>query len=109
MFNTKKNIYTFLSKVYSRLRSEDFMVRLLKSTKLHGRCYRGARWIELNPDGEILSTLVHEMIHDIYPSWTEKKVASSERLVMAQLSHRQMINLMDALVSALKRGIEVKI
>jgi len=83
------------------------MVRFIRSKDVHGLCYKGLNWIELTADGEILTTLVHEMLHDIYPKWEEEKVASMEKLVMAQLSHRQMINLMKALSDSLDKNYKL--
>jgi hypothetical protein len=109
MFNTKADIYAFTRKVYSRLGREDYMFRLIKKKELHGQCFKGCRWIELNPDGEIVSTLVHEVLHDIYQDWSEEKVAANERLLMAQLSHRQCINLGKALFKKLDYCSKIKI
>ena len=107
MFNTKKDLYAFTGKVYNRLKRDRFMVKFIRSKEVHGLCYKGCKWIELTADGAILTTLVHEMLHDIYPEWEEEKVASMEKLVMAQLSHRQMINLMKALAESLDKNYKI--
>lgn len=107
MFSTKKQIYAFTRKVYHRLNHECFMVRFIRSKEVHGLCYKYCNFIEITADGVILATLVHEMLHDIYPEWTEKRVLKMERFIMNRLSHRQMINLIEALAGSLKRNLKL--
>jgi len=107
MFSTKAQIYTFTRQVYRRLKNESFMVKFMRQKGVAGKCYPGINWIELNPSEDVLSTLVHEMLHDIYPDWTEKKVLKMENLLMNKLSHKQMINLWVALGESLKRNYPI--
>jgi hypothetical protein len=100
----KSELYGFTHQVYQRLGNHYFILRFIRDDNVHGYCYPGANTIEMNPKGQLLATLVHEMLHDLYPSWDENKVLARERLIMAQLSHRQMANLMVAMGNALLRS-----
>jgi hypothetical protein len=97
-------IYGFTSKVYSRLKDKDFIIKFFRSKDTAGLCHFDQKLIELNPHEDILSTLVHEMLHSIYPEWKEKKVVAHENLIMQKLSHKQMANLTVAMGQALKRA-----
>jgi hypothetical protein len=101
---TKAQLYRFTTNIYKRLKNESFNLRFMRVQGVHGFCWPGADVIQMNPQGQILSTLVHEMIHDIHPSWEEEKVLAHERVIMTQLSHRQMANLMVAMGKALLRS-----
>lgn len=100
----KKDIYVFTRKAYKRLKDDDFTFRFANLRGLHGLCDIGDKRIQLNPKGEILNTLVHEILHDVNPDWSETKVLKEESRIMARLSYRQMINLILALGEALKRS-----
>jgi hypothetical protein len=100
---TKHDLYKFTSTVYRKLRDKTFTVKFIRDKKLCGQCYIGEKWIELNPHMDVISTLIHEMLHDINPLMTEKQVLAQEKLIMNQLSHKQLVNLMVALGKALKR------
>lgn len=101
---TKAQLYRFTTNIYKRLKNDSFNLRFMRTPGVHGFCYPGADLIKMNPQGQVLSTLVHEMIHDIHPNWEEDRVMAREREVMAQLSHRQMANLMVAMGRALLRS-----
>jgi len=100
----KKDIYDFTRKAYSRLKDPDFALCFARLRGVHGYCFVGGGFIQINPRGEVLSTLVHELLHSMHPDWSETKVLRSESAIMSALSHRQMINLMFAMCEALKRS-----
>jgi hypothetical protein len=100
---TKRETYAFTRKVYKCLKNPDFTLRLRTMRDFHGLCFMGDNRIQLNPRGEILSTLIHEFVHEFNHKWSETKVLKAESAIMRQLSHRQMINLMRAMVDALDR------
>jgi len=100
----KSQLYRFTNRIYMRLKHERFTLRFIRAPGVHGYCYPGMGLIQMNPSGDILATLVHEMIHDFYPNWREERVLAHERMMMAQLSHRQMANLMFAMGKALVRS-----
>jgi len=101
---TKNQLYKFTYEIYNRLNKDGFVLRFMRAPGVHGYCFPGADLIKMNPQGEVLATLVHEMIHDIHPKWNEDRVLAHEREVMAQLSHLQMANLMIAMGKALLRS-----
>lgn len=100
---TKQELYRFTQKVYARLRDPEFDIKLFRSKDTLGLCHFDKKCIEINPKSDMLSTLLHEMLHSINPEWSEEKVLQQEAIIMKQLSHRQMANLMLAFGEALKR------
>ena len=97
-------MYAFTSKVYRRLNDPEFTIQFFKSKQFAGVCYLGEKFIKISATDQILSTLIHEMVHDIYPGWTEEQVEGRERLIMNRLSYRQLINLTGALHKSLSRS-----
>lgn len=47
------------------------------------------RFIRLNPRMDILSTCIHEILHYLYPEWSEKKVLRVEIEICRTLSPRK--------------------
>jgi len=100
---TKAQIYNFTAQVYKRLADIEFVVKFFRSKDTAGLCHFDQKLIELNPHEDIISTLVHEMLHSIHPNWPEEKVEANEKYIMQKLSHKQMANLLMALSASLKR------
>lgn len=67
----------------------------------HGFSYGGK--IEIDTQGEAIRVIVHELIHEVKPDWSEKKVEAMERQLMATLSHRQLKNILTAFVRRLEK------
>ena len=104
---TKGQIYAFMRTLYFLLKYKDFHVRFFRSTERRGEVGidENDEWIcSLNPKEEVLSTLVHEVLHVKYPDMSEKRVLAKEREIMAQLSHRQLMNMTVKLGEALRMG-----
>jgi hypothetical protein len=101
---TKQEMYRFTSKLYRRLRNPAFVFKLKRSKSFAGMWYSDKR-IELNPDDRLIPTIVHEILHDIYPGKNHKWIYAKEREIQHQLSYRQMVNILFATAKALKRSI----
>lgn len=96
-------VYKFVSRVYKRLNDPTFTIKLKNLPGLHGECLQGADTVHLNPKGETVATLVHEMLHDFHHGWSETKVLEYERKIMTRLSQKQIGRLLIALGLALQR------
>jgi hypothetical protein len=60
----------------------------LRATDAHidGMCDYGSDIIYIDPRSSIVSTLIHELIHRRWPSWSEGRVAKAERWVLAHMT-----------------------
>ena len=50
--------------------------------------------IILDPRREFIPTLVHECLHGIYPDYSERKVHHLERVIMQNITSRQVMSLL---------------
>jgi hypothetical protein len=57
--------------------------------------------IHLDFRKELISSLVHEMIHHIHPSWKERYVKAEEHRIMNSLSVIQVKNIIKKLAKSL--------
>jgi hypothetical protein len=103
---SKQDIYKFTRRAYKLLKDEDFLWKFKRYSDVTGRHYGDG--IGLDPRRDIISTLVHEVLHDMYPDLDEPAIEGRERAMMVQLSHKQLINLLKGLSFALERGISEK-
>jgi hypothetical protein len=77
---------------FRTLASEDFFV--------HGMTEDNGR-ITINPAPEIVDTLVHECLHRLRPTWSERAVKAKTTRLMKQLSDAEVEKLFElVLVSA---------
>lgn len=58
---------------------------------LEGMCNHENQHITINPKVSIVATLLHELIHRRYPSWSERRVRQAERRAMRQLSQHDVL------------------
>lgn len=63
--------------------------------------YHDDERIEISYRHDILSVLIHEVLHHYYPSWPEKRVLSAEKFIMDHLSRRRAVNILKKLASIL--------
>lgn len=77
------------------LREEDHKVKLVRFKGCVGQTDYDKVWLDFRRD--ILPTFLHECVHLIYPDWTEKRVLSTERKVISEISNRQAKNLLKAM------------
>lgn len=83
----------FVRKLYKLFRQKPkiFHVKKLKSAR--GYCHTDIEKIELDYRDEIISTLLHEALHFIYPDWPEEEVLWHETHLINKLSPRQIKNI----------------
>lgn len=73
--------------------------------KLHintaGLYHTESKRIVINYRTDILSVLIHEVLHHYYPNWSEQRVLNAERFVMNHISKRRAINILKKFASIL--------
>ena len=57
---------------------------------LLGMCNHENQHITIDPKVAIVSTLLHELIHRRYPSWSERRVRREESRALRQLSQKDI-------------------
>jgi hypothetical protein len=57
---------------------------------LLGMCNLENQHITIDPKVAIVSTLLHELIHRRYPSWSERRVRREEKRALSQLSPKDV-------------------
>ena len=105
----KKALTYWVRRVYKRLKDPDFVFKIRRLKDCQGLI----SWepddqevhVDLRPDCQLIPTVIHEIIHSMNICLEEKQVLALEREIMFQLSHRQMINIMFATATALKRDL----
>lgn len=96
----KKKVYYYISRIHKACKDPDLKVVMKKMTGLRGlTIYKS---VTLNPHEPMLPTFIHEMLHVIYPEWTETKVYKMEADLMRNISKQQMINLMGSMVQLIE-------
>ena len=99
----KSQLYYFTHKVHKKLEDPNTTVKFMRWPGTDGAYWHDTKVLGLTPNGEVISTLIHEMLHCFHPFWTEKKVVRYERLIIKMLSHKQLSKLTLALGRALMR------
>ena len=57
---------------------------------LEGLCNHANQHITINPKVSVVATLLHELIHRRYPSWSESRVRREEKRALQQLSQQDI-------------------
>jgi len=94
MSYSKKEIYQFTNKLYKQIRehSKDIRFEKLYSNTV-GSYDSKTKQIIVDYRRDILSTLIHEVLHHWHPDWCETKVLQHESLIINSLSQRQIKNI----------------
>ena len=98
MDQKKANYYLY--RVYRLLNSERVLIIFKKIRKKAGETDYQTIW--LNHHDDILSTLIHECLHVLYPTWSETKVLQYEKQIFNKLTPRQINNLIIRLASVIE-------
>ena len=98
---SKKELYFFTKKLYSSLKDEIFKINLKKLRLCEGKYYPDSVEIDLDYRRSLLPALLHEVIHHIYPKWSETKVLSYESRIINSLTIRQIKNIIVSLGNSL--------
>ena len=84
------------------MRNAEFSIKFRNMRGAHGLAHIGDDLIELNPKGELIPTVVHEVLHHLHPDWSETKVLEYESKIMQLLSSRQMVRILLELSKAIE-------
>jgi len=57
---------------------------------LEGMCNHDNQHITINPQVSIVATLLHELLHRRYPSWSERRVRAEEKRALRALSQQDI-------------------
>lgn len=86
-------VYPFLSRMYKLMKAEPDIVVLKKlSSNIHGLCDFENIYLDYRKD--LVSTLIHEFLHYMYPNWSETKVLKEESKIVNALSVAQVKNIL---------------
>jgi hypothetical protein len=82
----------YFRRIYRLLSSDKVPIILKKIRGTRGQTDHKIIW--LNPQENILPTLIHECLHILYPNWNESKVYKYEAQIFNQLTPRQIKKLL---------------
>lgn len=88
----KTKVYPFLSQMYNLFKTKPELF-VFKKMKFEGEYDPVGEIIYMDYRKEILSTLIHEVIHYLHYEWCETKVIREERKIVNSLSQRQIKNI----------------
>lgn len=83
---------TYYNQIIKVLKNREVIITLKKMTKVAGE--QQGKYIRLNPRLDILSTCIHEILHYLYPEWSEKKVLRTEIEICRSLSPLKFKNIL---------------
>lgn len=88
----RDNIDSFIRKIYRLLdtKPEIFSIKDL-GDKTAGECDEEIR---IHFKHDVISTLVHEVIHYLHPDWSERAVLSAEKYIMNNISPKRATNIL---------------
>lgn len=100
----KKEICQYVRKIHRFLNNSTKNTVIFKKH----RGYRGMihfeeseRLITLDPRDKVISTLVHEILHDMHPNWSETDILEMERKLINSMSNTQIKNILKKLSAVL--------
>ena len=86
---------TMLRKLYLLLKEKPHIFHVVKlKGYTAGQCHVEIERIEIHPKYEVISVLIHEVLHYYYPEWVEDVVLWHEAYFMKKLSARQLKNIL---------------
>lgn len=83
----------FVRKLYKLFKEKPHIFHVKKLKKARGYCHLETEKIELDYRDEIISTLLHEALHFLYPEMSEEHVLKNEYELINRLSSRQVRNI----------------
>jgi len=82
-----KEMYRFTQRLYYFLRHHQDLISFQKlSQGVYGYYDFGTEEITIDYRREVIPTLIHEILHHWYPSWSETKVINEERRLVNSLT-----------------------
>jgi len=94
--------------MYKILDNTEFDMVLWRAKDYMGECYQGAFLIRIEASQHFIPTVIHELLHEIDHDMPEEKVLAKEKELMAQLSHKQLLKILEKAVIAIKRTYKKK-
>ena len=91
--NVKINKDKFVRELYKLFRDKPNIFHVKKLKAARGYCHLETERIELDYRDEIISTLLHEAIHFLYPQMPEEQVLKNEHDLINTLTERQIRNI----------------
>lgn len=100
----RTEVHAFTRKLYQFLRDEH-SIKLAKHHIFYAQIVYPtndeAAMVTLDYRRDILSCLIHEVLHFYYPEWSEKKVLRMESKMVNAISIRQARNILKALAKVI--------
>jgi len=91
---TKSRADYYLHRCYKLLADEDTTLKHRRfKGNLHGIAYSCIQSMCVDFRKEALSTIIHECLHLLYPTWTEKKIREHETGIVNHMTQLQWQNL----------------
>jgi hypothetical protein len=75
--------------------------KLKKMRNERGYCLDDGTEIALDHRDELLSTLIHEVIHYLHPTWSEKAVLNAEKYIINHVTPKRAGNILKRLAKIL--------
>lgn len=91
---------TFIRRLHVFLRDKSHIIELKKLHGASGKCHEVVEKIDIDYRNEMLSTLIHEVIH-FYWSWSETDVLWHEKYYMDKITVRQVKTILKKFVENL--------
>ena len=98
----KTNVYPFLNKMYTIFKTKP-CVFVLKKMRIQGDYdyIEDEDVISIDFRKELISTLIHEVLHHIHPTWKEQQVKREEHKIMNSVSVQQVKHILKRFVQTL--------
>lgn len=90
----RTNVYPFLHRMYTLFNTRPDIFVLKKIRLYEGEYDPVNDVINIDYRKELISTLVHEVLHYLYIKWPEQRVRTQEQKIMNSLSVRQVRNIL---------------
>jgi len=91
---TKRQADYYLHRCYKLLADHNTILKHKKfKGNLHGIAYAFIQSMCIDMRKDCLSTIIHECLHILFPTWTEKKVREYESGIVNHMSQLQWQNL----------------
>ena len=98
----RDNIDAFIRKMYRLLKEKPHIFKIKDlGHKTAGHCMDDGSEIALHYKHDVISTLVHEVIHYLHPDWSEKAVLGAEKYIMNNITPRRATNILKRLTNTL--------
>lgn len=102
----KKEFALYLKKIHALLKRDEINICIKRMKTKEGASSFFNIW--LNPDYNLISVLIHECLHIIYPQKKERWILKKEKFIFKRLSEVQIKNLLIFLGDILMKSNNTK-